>query len=166
MKRLRLLAAAGLALLAPLAAAQKTVPLETCLAQFEGIRWKLPYRPYMHVGVCAGPEGLFNAGAHRAEGGKRVVEFIGDSTIAPARNGMAAENFGEMQLAVFAHFDRLFQRHGFQRFHLEESEDHAPRYPKVAKYRRFTGAGPVVLTYRTVAANVWAVGLQKEETAR
>jgi len=114
MKHLRGLAGAAV-LLVPLTAAAQKVSLERCLAQFEGIQWKLPYRPYMHVGRCAGPAGLFNASEHHLKGDRRTIEFIGDSTISPPRNGMAAEKFGEMQVAVFAHFDRLFQRHGFQR---------------------------------------------------
>lgn len=159
-------AAAVAALLAPLAAgAQAPIPLERCLAQFEGIQWKLPYRPYMHVYRCVGPEGGFNAGAVNKPG-VRSIEFIGDSTIAPPRNGMPAENFGEMQQAVFTHFDKLFQRHGFQRTEQQDNVEHATPYPKLAKYRRFTGAGPVVLTWQTMAANTWVVTLEGAGAAR
>jgi hypothetical protein len=153
------------ALLAPLAAgAQAPVPLERCLAQFEGIQWKLPYRPYMHVYRCVGPDGGFNSGPGAP--GVRRIEFIGDSTITPPRQGMPAENFGEMQQAVFAHFDKLFQRHGFQRTELQENVDHSPAYPKLAKYRRFTGAGPLTLTWQTMAANTWVVTLEPAGAAR
>lgn len=163
MRALRVAAAA--ALLAPLPApAQKAVPLASCLGQFEGIQWKLPYRPYMHVHRCTGPEGQFQGG--HGKPGERRIEFIGDSTLNPPRDGMRAENFGDMQVAVFAHFDRLFQRHGFQRFDLQESEGDAPRYPKVAKYRRFTGAGTVVLTWQSSAGNTWVVTLEPAGAAR
>jgi hypothetical protein len=147
------------ALLAPLSApAQTPIPLERCLSQFEGIQWKLPYRPYMHVHSCVGSEGFFTSG--HVQPGQRKVEFIGDTTLAPSRSGMRSEDFGQVQLAVFAHFDKLFQRHGFQRFETQESDNDGTRYPAMVKYRRFTGTGPVVLTWKPVAANTWEVLLE------
>lgn len=147
-------------LLAPaFATAQKTVPLERCLAQFEGIQWKLPYRPYLHVYRCAGPEGFFNS-AGPVVNGRRTIEFIGESTLAPSRQGIRAEAFADVQLAVFTHFDKLFQRHGFQRVELKESDDDGPRFPKQASWRRFTGRGPVTLTWQGEAANTWRVTLE------
>ena len=146
-------------LLAPLAGRTQTlISLDRCLSQFEGIQWRLPYRPYMHVHSCAGPEGFFTSG--NIKPGQRAVEFIGDTTLAPPRNGMRSEDFGQVQLAVFTHFDKLFQRHGFQRFELQESDREGTPYPAVAKYRRFTGAGPVVLTWKPMAANTWQVLLE------
>jgi hypothetical protein len=154
---------AGAALAPLLASAQAAISLERCLTQFEGIQWKLPYRPYMHVHACAGPEGFFSAGYVRP--GQRVVEFIGDTSLAPSRNGMRAEDFGQVQLAVFAHFDKLFQRHGIQRFELQESDNEGTRYPAVARYRRYTGSGPVVLVWKPMAANTWQVLLESGAAA-
>ena len=59
------------------------------------------------------------------------------------------------RMAVFSHFDALFQRNGFRRVDEEPGEAEGERHVAKARYAR--GSQAPTLTWQTGAANTWLV---------
>jgi len=141
------------------AAQPQTEQLKGCLAAFEGIEWKLPYRPFLHVHGCAWPGGFYGAGGD-SSGGRRSLELIGAVSLGPTRDRMPADaSYAQFQQAVFVHFDSLFRSQGFRRMETQEALDGAA-YTALARYTRSSTGTEAMLTWQTEAKNTWRITLE------
>lgn len=116
-----------MALLAPLAAlllatspapaiasSPRFADIKRCLDDFDGIVWKLAYRPQMSVYSCSTPDYMGNH-PYRLPPGSRRLEIIADMTLgAEAANMGGDESYAATQTAVFIHFDALIRQRGYQ----------------------------------------------------
>lgn len=144
----------------------RTEALKLCLGDFDGLVWKLPYRPSIRIRSCASPSASYDSG--KSVDGLRAVELIGELTLGPdAKNLSSDESYAALQSAMYTHFDELFRRNGYRRTTLEHGDartypDVGPPIPYVslARYVRpilFTDA---TLTYQTAYKNTWRITLE------
>jgi hypothetical protein len=115
----------ALAASGPCIAQTPTESLRSCLATFEGIAWRLPYRPALQVHRC------------NVEAGRTTLELIGALRLGPVRDRAPSDaSRAQLQQAVFSHFDALFQRNGFRRVDEESGEAEGGRHVAKARYAR------------------------------
>lgn len=191
-RRLFTLLAAWLILLAGPGAAQgnpRTDELKRCLRDFDGIEWKLPYRPPLSIRSCATPTVNYDTG-DKALPGHRKLELIGELTLGDDASQLSSdERYAALQLAVHAHFAALFKQRGYRLASTEQGNarteysaytqcmlrrrgsgscvEDAPKAPEppipytsLARYVRGAGAQTVTLTYKVEAKNTWSISLE------
>lgn len=175
---------AAILLLPNLAAADpRGQGLQSCLDEFEGIEWKLPYRPPIDIYRCTSRK--------ESADGHPALELIGDLTLGRDSNLSSDENYAALQAAVFVHFDTLFRRNGYRRaaaendgnarttyypntmrmLHAEpplpEKDARAQDLPPIpfvnyARYERLFPGYYSTLTYKTGAKNTWLITVTLE----
>lgn len=105
-------------------------PLRRCLQDFDGIEWRLPYRPVIHIQACASPSGSVNSG-DPLPAGRRRLELIGELTLqSDADHLPGGDKEAALHNAVFVHFDALFRQRGYQRLAVEHGDAQVRRYPE------------------------------------
>lgn len=169
------------------AAETRTEELKHCLQDFDGIEWKLPYQPPIHIRACASPTTTYDT-SEKTLPGNRSLELIGELTLGPDSILSSDDTYAALQDATHTHFDALFRRHGYHRTALEygdartryyrntmrmlrglsplpedtvEEPAKAPiPYVKLARYQRSVSGKDVTLTYKTEAKNTWRITLE------
>lgn len=165
----------------------RTEELKRCLQDFDGIEWKLPYRPPIHIRACSSPRAVYDTSEKPGEG-RRSLELIGELTLGPDNNLSSDETYAALQSATFAHFNALFLRRGFRSVALEQGDARtkyyrhlgsakrgeiflertddpsvkAPSLPPIpyvsqARYVRTVSGREVTLTYKTAMKNTWLI---------
>ena len=165
----------------------RTEELKRCLQDFDGIEWKLPYRPPMHIASCISRAGAYNSGESSVDG-RRSLELIGELTLGAESKLSSDETYAALQGATFVHFDALFRRHGYRlvaqehgdartRYYantmrmlrglpaLPEGADEGPALPPIpyvslARYVRTLSGKEVWLTYKTEMKNTWRISIE------
>lgn len=155
--------------------------LGRCLQDFEGLVWKLPYRPPINVRSCSTPTANYDDG--KSVDGQRSLEFIGELTLGPESSLPPDEQTAAIETAVFAHFDALFLRQGYRRgdveydnartnfylsYYLEHhiSHDTPLPYVKLARYERSVAGRDITLTYKKALANTWKIVMEVHPAAQ
>lgn len=122
-----IVAAIMLAAFSPLHA-QNAKNLEACLAGFEGINWSLPYSPRLTAGNC------------HNKGNTADIEFFMHEVLDADARGLDYENrYAAEKKAVFAFFEQLFRRHGYQLDSTETDSDDRVPFVKQAVFRHPNG---------------------------
>lgn len=110
---LKILAWLSVFLLPTLGVAQtRNDELKRCLGDFDGIVWKLPYQPPMHIRSCASPGNNYDT-SDTSPNGLRTLELIGELTLPDATHLSSDDTYAALQNATYVHFDALFRRHGY-----------------------------------------------------
>ena len=92
----------------------RATELILCLQDFDGIEWKLPYRPTVQIRSCATPEIMGNSTTKLAVGSRRI-EITADLTLGSEAEQLSFdESYAALQLALFTHFDALIRQRGYQ----------------------------------------------------
>ena len=182
--------AAGLALLTVPASAQTTQradELKRCLQDFDGIEWKLPYRPPVQIRSCATPTVNYDT-SPRTPAGQRKLELIGELTLGNDNSPLSSdERYAALQQALHTHFAALFKQRGYRLASSEEGNarteysaqtqcmlaggancpDDPPEaakppipYVSMARYVREAGGQTIALTYKAEARNTWSISLE------
>ena len=160
--------------------------LKRCLQDFDGIEWKLPYRPPLRIRSCATPTVNYDVG-DKTSAGRRELNLIGELTLGDESEELSSdERYAALQLALHTHFDALFKQRGYRLVSTEQGNarteysaytqcmlnrggscaEDTPEPPKppipyvsLARYVRQAGAQTITLTYRAKAKNTWSVSL-------
>ena len=160
--------------------------LKQCLADFDGIEWKLPYQPPIKVHRCVSSSVSYDGGDKTPQRTANL-ELISSLTLGADSNLPSDETYAALQVATFAHFDALFVRRGYRRTELENADartkydpqtlaalkrpftaQHAAHnalttplpYTRLARYVRSEGDHQATLTYQTDARNTWLIKLE------
>ncbi len=183
-------AATFLTLLSVTEAAQansRTDELKRCLQDFDGIEWKLPYRPPLRIRSCATPSVNYDVG-DKTPAGHRRLDFIGELTLGDEASQLSSdERYAALQIGVHTHFDALFKQRGYRLISTEQGNarteysaytqcmlsgggnctEDKPEPPKppipyvsLAKYARQAGAQTITLTFKAEAKNTWSISLE------
>jgi hypothetical protein len=160
--------------------------LKRCLQDFDGIEWKLPYRPPLRIRSCATPTVNYDTG-DKTSAGRRILELIGELTLGDETDQLSSdERYAALQLALHTHFDALFKQRGYRLVVTEQGDartkynayahcmvighgncaEDKPEPPKppipyvsLARYVRQAGAQTITLTYKAEAKNTWTISL-------
>ena len=160
--------------------------LKRCLQDFDGIEWKLPYRPPIRISSCATPSINYDLGNKMAQR-RRRLELIGELTLGDEGNELSSdERYAALQQALHTHFDALFKRRGYRLVSTEQGNarteysaytqcmlrrggncaEDKPAPPKplipyvsLARYERQVGAQTITLTYKAELKNTWSISL-------
>jgi hypothetical protein len=159
--------------------------LKRCLQDFDGIEWKLPYRPPLRIRSCATPAVNYDVG-DKTPAGHRRLELIGELTLGDEASQLSSdERYAALQLALHTHFDALFKQRGYRLVSTEqgnartkysaytqcmlrggnctEDEPAPPKppipYVSLARYARQAGAQTITITYKAEAKNTWSISL-------
>ncbi|MDQ8036354.1 MAG: hypothetical protein REI12_02965 [Pedobacter sp.] len=126
--------------------AQDAKSLEACLVAFDGIQWSLPYSPRLSAGNC------------HHEGNSADIEFfIHEVLDADARSLDYDSRYAADKKALFAFFEQLFRRHGYQLGTTETDDDARVPYVQRAAFQRSNGD---VIEYMA-SSNVCRLKLKK-----
>ena len=161
--------------------------LKRCLQDFDGIQWKLPYRPPISIARCVSPAGAYNSGESPADG-RRSLELIGELTLGAESKLSSDDTYAALQGAMFVHFDALFRRYGYRlvaqeqgdartKYYantmrilrglppLPEGADEGPALPPIpyislARYARSVSGKEVTLIYKAEMKNTWRITIE------
>lgn len=161
--------------------------LKQCLQDFDGIEWKLPYRPPLKIRSCATPTVTYDGGDKTTVGHRRL-DLIGELSLGDEDSQLSSdERYAALQIGLHAHFDALFKQRGYRLISMEQGnarteysaytqcmlrgggkcpedklEPSLPpiRYVRLAKYSRQAGTQTITLTFKAEARNTWSISLE------
>lgn len=108
--------------------AQSKESLQACLSAFDSVIWSLPYSPRLTAGNC------------HNNGSTADIEFFMHEVLEADARGLEYDNrYAAEKKAVFAFFEQLFRRHGYQLESTEADSDARVPYVKQAVFRRQNG---------------------------
>lgn len=108
--------------------AQDAKSLEACLLAFDGIQWSLPYSPRLTAGNC------------HQQGNSADIEFFMHAVLeADARSLDYDNRYAAEKKALFAFFEQLFRRHGYELGTTETDGDARVPYVQRAVFQRSNG---------------------------
>lgn len=156
-------------------AATRAEELTTCLKDFEGIVWKLPYQPRLNIRSCSTPSHNYDTG--KSVDGRRSLELIGELALGPDLVLPPEETEVAIDNAVYTHFDALFLRQGYRRTEVEYGNarkgfnvrhylahniphDTPLPFVNLARYERSVSGGVITLTYKKALGNTWSIFME------
>lgn len=108
--------------------AQDAKNLEACLSAFDGIQWSLPYSPRLSAGNC------------HHQGNTADIEFFIHAVPGADAQGLDHDSrYAAEKKALFAFFEQLFRRHGYQLGNTETDSDARVPYVQRAVFQRSNG---------------------------